>query len=305
MNPQIHSLAIDALCKGIYKKNIHYMYKQGADPEEFSFVRALGASPGMSSWIIQQAHYKLGVQMQVSKSVTSDLMSSDFSEAAKVENVPWPAPVVELYFQDPMLPSILVMKTTPQQLQEWFPKLEIGLIAEEYITACMQEGSELETAMQLSLQLKPDMYSAFLASGETPSMKTGPLSIELSLQDNAVMAFMLHLSLKVFAFASIPAYKPVPMTRKQMVFGGKPEVKGRPTVPSFHVTYMPKVVYTKPSEPATNGTGHQFRGKRGHIHFYYHERFTNRQGTWDFYPPSINPLTGKFPEHSIIKVRKP
>lgn len=301
MDQLIREVAEQAFHSSEYKKNIAYIYGPGANPQEFIMAKTLGGSPGQSAWVIQQVYRKVGVQMHVTKQVSDDLQESDFSDAATVENVPWMAPVIEVYFEDPLLPTILVMKTTPDMLRKWFPDIEIDLEATEYITALMQSGTG-ENATQLSLQLKPSMYKAFLTKGETPDMQYGLLSSALSQTDNCTMSYMLHLVLKVFAFASIPVHKPVPITRKQMTHGGKPDVKGRPERPAFRTSYLPKVIVTKVSDHT--GEGREFHGRRGHIRWYYDERFVNRKGTWDFIQPVADPVTGKYPTRRLLKVRK-
>lgn len=304
MRKNIVDTALEAFARGVYKKNIHYVFEKGANPREFAHVKALADSPGMSAWLIQQCQYKAGTQMHVSKQVSDDLMASDFSETSRFEDVPWVSPVVELYFEDPLLPTILLMKSTPEQLQKWFPQIAVDLQAPEYITALMQEGSDMLTGKFLSLQLKPDMYESFLDKGETENMRMGLLSSSLSEQDNFAMAFMLNLAAKVFAFASIPNFKPAAITRKQMKYGGKPDVKGRPQRPAFRVDYLPKVVYA-PAHATTEPHQRTFLGRRGFIRWYSAERFVNLKGTWTFIQPVKNPLTGKYPERNLIKVRKP
>jgi len=75
-------------------------------------VKALGASPAMSSWMIHAMLYHKPVFKCNKKSVTDDLVANDFSSAANVENVPWPSPVIEFLFEDPRCyPTILAMKT--------------------------------------------------------------------------------------------------------------------------------------------------------------------------------------------------
>jgi len=303
MNNTIKELSEKAFVEGIYKKNIHYIYRPNADPEEFRMVKTLGGSPGMASWIIQQAYRKVGSQMHVSKEVSDDLQATDFSSASKIENVPWIAPVVEVYFEDPLLPTILVMKSHPTYLQEWFPQLEVNLESTEYISALMQEGSDELKAKMLSIQLKPSMYEAFLSEAEVPDMQHGFFSSALSQLDNSVMCYMLQLVLKVFAFSSIPAYKPVSITRKQMNKGGKPDVKGRPLRPAFRTAYLPKII--SPSIHSDTNASREFHGRRGHIRWYNNERFVNKKGTWDFIQPVIDPATGKYPIRTLFKVRKP
>lgn len=304
MNEKIIQTAFAAFTAGVYKKNINFIFKDYIDIEEFQNTKMLGGSPAMSAYMIQQCHRKIGVQMQVTKQVSDDLIATDFAAASSVENVPWPNRVIELYFEDPLLPTILVMKISPEELQRLFPEIEIALKSEEYITALMQEGGGWETSQLLSVQLRPDMYEEFLSTGETEKMETGIFSHNLSEKDNCSMSFMLNLALKVLAFASIPTYKPINITRKQMTFGGKPDVKGRPNRPSFRLDYLPKIIYAaKPIEKI--GDHRDFRGRRGFIRWYEHERFVAKKGTWDFIQPVKDPHTGKYPERKVIKVRKP
>jgi hypothetical protein len=115
----------------------------------------------------------------------------------------------------------------------------------------------------------------------------------------------MHLVLKVFAFVSVPTFKPTQIFKKQMHHGGKPDVKGRPNRPSYRVVYLPSIVRPKTGETNGEGKGHDFKGRRGHIRWYHDERYVNRRGTWDFIRPVADPKTGKYPERTVFKVRKP
>jgi hypothetical protein len=264
----------------------------------------MGGFSGVSGWISQQTYYTDGVQMQVSKQVTNDLLATDFSSAAKIENVPWISPSVEVYFEDPMLPTVLVLKTSPKELTEMYPHipLQMDLTNPEYISVLMQEGRAGDR-QQLHIQLRPELYERFLAYGEAPTMIGGDVSFSLEPKDSASICYMLHLVLKVFAFASIPAYKPTPLTRKQMHYGGKPGVKNRPDRPSMRICYLPTIIRPKPPEPEP-GDSKEFNGRRGHIRWYMNDRFVNRKGTWDFIRPIQDPKTGKYPQ-CLYKIRKP
>lgn len=303
MNSLVREVAEKAFIAGTYKKNIHYTFRKDADPREFAMVKSLAGSPGMCAWMIQQCHHRAGVQMHVSKEVSDDLQATDFSDAAKIENVPWISPVVELYFEDPILPTLLVMKTHPDQIQSWLPQIEVGLEGCEFITGLMQEGSNEMESKFLSVQLKPSMYEDFLQDAVVPDMGSGLLSTGLSEQDNSAMCYMIHLALKVFAFASIPIYKPVPIGRKQMTHGGKPDVKGRPVRPAFRASYLPTVIH-KSINVDNSGEFREFRGRRGHIRWYHDERYVYRKDTWDFMQPVRDPHTGKYPPAKTFKVRK-
>jgi hypothetical protein len=306
---EAETLAIDAFNKGIYAKNIEYGYSKNADIREFELVKRMAGSPGQSSWLIQQAHNKLGVQMQVSKEVTDDLLLSDFAPASKMEDIPWPAQVVELYFEDPKLPSILLMKATPSDVARWFPDLEVGIKEKEYITGMLQEGTG-NNAKVLSLQLKPSMYDHFINESETEAMTDlSYLNKSLNAQDNATFAVLMRLAMKVFAFASIPHLRPQPVMRKDMTWGGKAEVKGRPNRPSFRCVYLPNIRTFDSKEPFPNnsevhGQKHDFNGRRGHFRYFHNERFTHMRNRWTYIRPIPGP-DGTVPRVNVMKVRKP
>lgn len=295
----------EALKKGIYKKNIYYTYEPGANANEYEFSRAVGGTPGAVFWQIVQTYYKAGIQMQVSKTVSDDLLDCDFKDA-HIENIPWMAPAIELYFEDPYLPTILVGKITPTELAKLFPHIDITLKAPEYISAAMQSGQGIESSVQ-TLQLRPEMYKDFLEEGKVaPMVDTGIFSLAATSLDNRMMSYMLHLALKVFAFASIERYKPTLLTRKQMIFGGKPGVHNRPEKKSVRVHYLPKIVYQRNKNAEPSGETREFHGRRRHIRWYHSDRYVNKKGHWDLIEPIADPKTGKFPEpKQKFVVRKP
>lgn len=304
MKEEIKEIAEKSFQSGIYKKNIHYIFKEDFDIREFQMAGLLSGSPGESSWIIQQAYRKIGSQMQVSKEVSNDLEHTDFGEASQIENINWVSKVIEVYFEDPRLPSILIANLNKKDLNDLFPKLEVGEACHN-ILALMQEGSDELEGKHLNLQLRPGMYNDFLETGDCPAMQGGFFSSPLSQSDNASICYMLHLALKVLVFASIPKFKPNTInSKKEMKIGGKPGVKGRPARPSFKVIYLPKVLSEKPSSFLLNQKNHEFLGRRGFLRHYFHPRFTFKKGTWDFIAPVKNPKTGKYPI-SLYRVRKP
>lgn len=303
----LQSIAFDAFNKHKFAKDIRYVFASG-DVNSLAYYKAMGGSPAQAAWMVQSAQKKVGIQMQVTKQVSDDLMATDFGGSAKVDDVPWPNPVIEFFFEDKLIPTIILMKTTPDQYKRWFPELDVSqLDPTDYLTGMMQEGIGSD-AKALSLQLKPNMYEAFLQSGDTQeeNMELGIFSHDLSPEDNCCMAFMVNLCLKVLAFSSIPEYKATPITRGMMTraFGGKPGVNDRPSVPTFRTQYqyLPRIIRPK-AEP--QGGSHEFLGRLGHIRFYRSEVFKNMKGKWDWIRPIANPKTGKYPERKDLKVRKP
>jgi len=304
MKEEIKEIAEKSFQSGIYKKNIHYVFQEKINMDEFRMANILSGFPGASSWIIQQAYRKIGSQMQVSKEVSHDLEHTDFGEASEIENINWVSKVIEVYFEDPRLPTILIANLNKEDLNKLFPELEVEETCQNII-ALMQEGSDQKTGAHLNLQLHPGMYKDFIETGECPSMNNGIFSSPHTPSDNASICYMLHLALKVLVFAYIPKFKPNTInSKKEMKIGGKPGVKGRPNRPALKVIYLPKVYNEKHSFSLLNSKNKEFLGRRGFIRFYRDNRWTFKKGTWDFIAPVKNPKTGKYPI-SLYRVRKP
>jgi hypothetical protein len=303
MNPEEKlALAREAFEKRAYAKNIFYRFDPSADFRELEFYRKMAGTPGESNWIIQQCYRRHGVQIQVQKDVSDDLMETDFALGSKLEDVPWPAQVVEVYFEDPKLPTLLVMKAAPGDVEKMLPGSIVEIRQKEYLTALMQEGNGDLNHSFLSLQLHPDLYDNFITNGEAQTMD-GMAAMNTALQDadSATLSVMLQLVMKVFVFASIPNYRPNEITRKQMHFGGKPDVKGRPHRKSLRILYAPNIISDRKIN-GPSGIVRSFKGRRGHLHYYRDERFVNRRGTWDYFPRIYG--SGDM-EKTVIKVRKP
>lgn len=300
-----YDLAMKAFQDGVYAKNITYGFSPKADLEEFEYVRRLGGSPGQSAWMTQQMYHRVGIQYQVQKEVSDEMMETDFSEGSRLEDIPWPAPAIEMYFEDPKLPTILLMKTSPQYIESTIPGITVALKEPEYLTALMQEGTDPVHHAALSLQLHPGMYKQFLDTAETEKMDDmGAFNSSLNERDHASISYMLNLAIKVLVFASLPRFKPAPIGRKQMHFGGKPDVRGRPQRPAFRTFYAPNVRYLSngtDKKPGESGIKREFRGRRGYWVYYKHERYTLRRGTWD-YIPRTEVSSEKIP--TVVKVRK-
>ncbi len=198
------------------------------------------------------------------------------------------------------------MKATPNDIEKWFPDLTVGIKEKEYITGLLQEGTGIHAKL-LSLQLKPSMYDQFINESETEAMTDlSYLNKSLNEQDNATFAVLTRLAMKVFAFSSIPNLRPQTLSRKDMNWGGKAEVKGRPNRPSFRCVYLPNVRTLEHKSQSTTESEHkhEFRGRRGHFRYFYNERFTHMRNRWTYIRPVPGP-DGTIPRIDVMKVRKP
>ncbi len=304
---EIEELAWGAFARNVYAKNIDYTFAGPAPKNwvaEHDFYKKVGGSPGETAWMLQRAYEFHGQQIHVQKEVSDDLLSSDFAGATLLENIHWPAKVMEVYFEDPRLPTIVLGKIyAAVDIPRWFPGLHSPLTEREFINVYMQEG-KMPAPLALSLQLRRDMYQAFMDTGTVPAMDMGPVNHPLNDQDHAAMCFMLHLALKVFAFAATQHGRPQTIGRKQMQHGGKPGVAGRPNRPAARVFYLPNVraqlAATQQLQAQPEFSGRAFLGRRGFFRFYKHERYTI---PWSYVLPVPGP-DGTIPRRKAV-VRKP
>jgi hypothetical protein len=282
-----------------YAKNISYSFN--GDPREYEIAKRLAGGPGQVVWLMHSVHQKHGMQMQVSKQVSDDLAVTDFHAGTLIENIPMPAKCVEIFFDDPQIPTILMLRCTKDDISVWFPWMEAAWSDGEHLFAIIQEGTP-PNGKHHTVHLVGGQLQRFIDGEFNDAMNTGILSAYLSKGDDEEMGKMIKLALKVFIFSSIPQFKPSPITRKMMK-AGKPGVCNRPNRPSVRVQYLPHVYYDGESKAGSGSKA--FHGRRGHVRWFSSEYFVNKKGSWSYVRPVADPATGRFPERSIARVRKP
>lgn len=286
---------------GGYRKNINYIRM---DEEIVPWAMD---TLSKNAWLLHRVHHKAGIQLQVSKEVSTELTATDFKGACSVADVPWLAPSIEVYFEDPDLPTILLGRFTVQQCRDLsgFAMTFRDSPKNEELMAFLLECAEgPEQTFVHALETLPNCEH-YLQSGElpAPTFGYGPKSCELTVNENNDLRTMVNLALKVLVFASTPVHLKTPLTRKQMHYGGKPDIRNRPARPSFRITYLPHVIRNSESS-GHRGQTRDFHGHIGYIRWYRHERFVHRRGTWDYVRPAVDPATGEFPKRQF-KVVKP
>lgn len=285
---------------GGYRKNINFIRMN--DVINPLYMDSLS----VNAWLLHRVYHKAGIQLQVEKVVSDELIATDFKGTCSVSDIPWLAPAIEVYFEDPLLPSILLGRFTVQQVRDlsgFSATFRNSPKDEELMTFLLECDSEPKQTFVHALETVPNCEH-FLRSGELPVPNLlGPKSTELTQDENNDLRAMVNLALKVLVFASTPVHLKTPLTRKTMRHGGKPGVHDRPPRPAFRITYLPHVIREKhPAE--ANGVGRDFHGHIGYIRWYRHERFVHRRGTWDYVRPAVDPATGEFPKRQF-KVIKP
>lgn len=262
------------------------------------------------SWFII-AHAIEGVQMRVTKAVTRDLILSDFSGSVKNSSIAWPARSVEVFFEDDNLPTILLSRYSLRSLMQTLKLHEIVSVFDK-----QAEADEVVKRNFNSTRLSAVLWKK---NYETINGETIVISHNIQLDgideinyEPVILAFneklfsdseFFHINLiesdqreylysvaslafRAFAFASIPAFRPAKVQHKEITKkqGGKAEFMGRPVLPVLRVIYAPSIIHERSASVKTGKT-RQFKGRRGHFHFYKSDRFVNRKGTWDYYPP--------------------
>lgn len=220
------------------------------------------------SFISKRYHVQYGEQIVVDKKVSDDLAQTDL-EGITFEDLPILNESLEFYFEDPQLGTFLLNTAEPKSFSK-----SVGL---DY----KQEPSN-EKKCAFSYETK-DAPQTLIVRG------TGNVTKEalLDADSNFDYAYdMLFLCFKVLIYASIPKLKPKSISKKELRFGGKPKVKGRPHLPIKRVVYLPREQIID-GQGMTERTGkkYNFYGRRGFMRTYRHERYTKMRGKIQYMPP--------------------
>lgn len=276
-----------------WARNITWFLQPGEkfSNEKLNAFTEISGTPGMLSYLGQHLHASVGRQLQITRQVSDDLMLSDFSPGSNFEDVPWPADSVELYYEDPAIPTALVQLQVKDRLEKLFPVKMAR--PETKIVTIMEEAS----GILCTQNLRADHWAEALRSGYVP--RQGGQGAALTGEENEALVEATKLALKVFAYISASRVPTEVLTRKRMHFGGKPGVKNRPEVPSSKVRYFSPPPSLRNSEP--QGGTHRFNGRRGHFRFFSSPVFVNKRNTWTFIAP-VPAMDGTIPPPPTYKV---
>ena len=297
----------------VFRKNIDYEAVRDLKPEWLPRVGPAVASIGAQMFtelLLLRLHIEKGATFFVEKQVSDDLQLTDFA-SGKFEDLPWPAVTVEFNFEDPELGTMLVGKLSRKDLVDTAAnKMHVDMMGysadagheHQLISLCQcadGSGSCLNVHDEHT-------WPRLLETGEVDSMQPhGIADGKMTPRESAALVELLKLCLKVLAYASIPQFKPQPVTPGQLRRGeAKPGVRGRPKRPTFRIVYLPIVRPAAPPKPTTGqkpGAHREFKGRRGHIRWFHSDFYVNMKGKWIYVPPVI--MAGA--EHLLAKVRKP
>jgi hypothetical protein len=287
-------------------KNIDY--KGAPIPSKMAgFILDLAQKAGGSSSVIEgisKTHYALnGSQMRVDQDVSADLLLTDMS-SVRLEEIPFPAKSIEFFFEDPELPTILVVRG---KLLDILRECKFGdMLAPPYPEGYEEESinfyTESSDGVGFAFRARAHNWNEMIAADqeEIEDLKG---SVAFTNTEWEYLRVMFNLCVKVLAYASIPHFAPRPINRKQMRHG-KPGVKGRPVRPSMRVVYLPEVSReNEPGQASHGDSKKKFLGRRGHMRYYRSPRYKHMRGKFQYIPPVLGP-NGETPK-ALYKVRKP
>lgn len=298
-------------------KNIPY-YSKEAWEKVFRFFQTTNPNTQIElmSMIMQRGFAQAGTQFVVDQEVSAELEQTDMNHTVSFKDIPWPSSFMEFYFQDPTLPTFIAAITSCRELREKYgfdvrqnPKSPYDDDDVTFRLICWMDMDEptifagVPVPEIYYISYKFDEMDSFcreetdgwITKGATP------------LGDDGVylMRRAAKLICKSLIYASIPRFAPEKLpinpTRAMLPYGGKAGIKERPKRPAFRLVYLPQVV-RETIEHQSTGITREFKGRRGHFHWYKSDKFVNRKGTFDYFPPIAGP-DGKVP--TIYRVRKP
>lgn len=295
-----HTDVIAELRSGKYIKEMAWAPEMTPGAIERGFRH--GGDPFVTTVFAQTLQRKVGVQIRVDKEVSDDLLQSDLGDVT-FDEIEWPAPACEMFFEDPALPTFIVAKSSVQQIEKYIPGLTLldrtegrPTTGERRVILTIQDRG----GTAYSLNLIESVWDEIVNEGARMNMDA---ALALTDLENEVMKEALRLALKVFAYISLPQYQLKPTGEITKRMGGKPGWKNRPSRPSMRVIYAPNLHTPRdPSDSEATGKTHRFLGRRGHFKTYRHERYKTMRGKRVFIAPiKVDGLT--LPPTKII-VRK-
>ena len=254
----------DETCESYFK-----MVRYAAD----NYMSRTDAHLQLNSFFAKRYHVKFGEQIVVQKEVSDDLDKTDLQEIT-FEELPLLNESLEFYFEDPKLGTFLLNLASPEQLltavegQFKVPDLEYSRVGIICYANQKDEGV-------ITFQIRGDICKQTLIE-------------HINNESFSEVIDMAFLCFKVLIYASIPKLKPQKVTKKQLKFGGKPKVKGRPNLPINRVVYLPRAEIMS-GQGITEDTGrvNNFYGRRGFMRTYRHDRYKKMKGKIQYIPPVV------------------
>jgi hypothetical protein len=262
--------------------------------------------------VLLQAHY--GAQLWVSKEVSDDLQCADIDPAEiKFADVDWPFPRLEVYFQDPEIPTLLASNFTNAEQRTVIEKLlKKPLHVTERERAILQASTSRLLHVQtedtessvVSLTYTADDVDKFAGGADFPPAipmeRHVGWAVDMNANEKSELRRLTLLFYKVLLLAGSEGHTIRRTNQKPTrAEGGKPGLRNRPSHERLIVEYLPRHRKERKKDAETQGQKHKFLGRRGHWRKFRSERFVNKRGLRMFIYP-INGPDGQPPKRKFI-----
>jgi hypothetical protein len=268
-----------------YLKNPDYTTVDGLDKTVLHHLLRRVGSTAFLDCVLKERFREEGAQLRVAKEVSDALIDADFHTSVTFQDIPWPKRVLEVYFDDPTIPTFLMAKLPWAEITQTFAHL--GFVPDIRRALSSQQNPQDEICFLGLLSLGNGEASVITLAAETwDAFLRGELKqldhrLAVDALEGGVGRELCSLALRVLAYASIPQAVATPLTRKQMQAGGKAGIKGRPDRPNIRVVYLPRT-YFEDGSAKDKPKGGTVEYRAAHLRYFRHERFVNMKGKFVF-----------------------
>lgn len=270
-------------------------------------------------------HVRFGAQLWVTKEVSDDLLLTSVDDPTDFPMLEWPHHRLELFFEDPDIPSMLVedifghqyavelsrlMGKNPEELPRntFYPikrLVSFHVMRKDGHNSCITFPPD-EFACKIKEVEEMDEEGIRLAEKEAASNPyLGDLARVASLKEYKALSRLQLLFYKILLYCNSEGTY-VRKTNQQPTKsqGGKAGFKNRPTVPRLIVEYLPRQRQEreKQAREYIADKKREFRGRRGHWRTYRHERYKAAAGKRQFIYPIPGP-DGEVPRRKFVVVK--
>lgn len=275
---------------------------------------------------------KYGVVMDVEKEVTDSMDSYSLDDSC-FSDVKWVSPSIQFSFEDKSIKSIELQKGDTLKFLfssmnfddfdsvNHAPKTQEAFEIKKFFDlldndSLLQTGGEM---VMYKVHLTEELGGGYVI-GYIPATASYKKFAEISFSQSNTSDFnnidkeqteyklnAIMTAFKVMAFASIPKLAPTPVPKKDSKTRRKISKRvGRKLDNGqvFRVVHLPKIIKHYTEKQKSNGKGNSLEnGRVGHLVYYKHERYVNKQFTWDLRVPIADKF-GNLPKVAY-KVRIP
>jgi hypothetical protein len=256
-----------------------------------------------------------GSQLVVQESLSRDLEVSGLMK--DVSKVVWPAPAIQMVFEDPSLPSVFLSRSEngvyytvgyPWKERHWWRCEFFEFAGWELFSNTRDNGFIQSYPFDEGCCNQAFEHKAFKSyydqddpHGDDDSDGCLPDGYIKMTEDTG--SYVAALAMKVLAYASIPQHAPLALkTRNEKKVAGI-HPRQQTDRPALLIRSLPRIIRDTPTEDSNpTGKTHRFFGRAGHLRFYESDRFKNMKGQWQWMPP-IPPPEGIQVVYRVRKVR--